>query len=80
MHHVEDFLLLGGPFGSDDGGVEVVVIALAALLASPPGHSELALHQAGDGGPLAFLSFFPEVLEDAVFFLGPNFPLGHVNN
>ena len=78
MHDVEYFFLLVGPFTSDITAIKMVMVAFSALLAGSAGHPELALHQAGNGSPLALFSFFSEVFEDAVFFLGPNLPLWHV--
>lgn len=68
----EPSLLLLGPLLLIDALPQVVVVALAALLAVPGGDAELLLHDAGDLAPLADLSHLEQLLEDLIVLSGNN--------
>lgn len=85
MQLVEVLLLLGGPFGPEDGGVQVVVVPnihsclpFAALLACPVGHVVLLRHLLRDAAPLADLGILLQVLQYFVFLRTPRSSLGHI--
>ena len=66
----ELLLLLLAPLIVLDGIVEVVVVALAALLAIPALDVELQLHEPRYLGPLLDAALLVDLLEDVVFLNG----------
>ena len=73
------------PLALLDAHLQVVVVALSALLAVAPSDSKLLLHDAGGLAPLLDFPHLNDLLQDFVFlnkqkiYLSlPNFSLAHV--